>query len=547
MTSIATPQLAPAAPSTPTAPVRLELSQTLGQMIGQFLSGTVNSLLNDTTLLLQTPSGLVDVAADARLPAGTPVTIAVQGTTQQPQIVITPIADGSRPPTAQQTGASDEASPAPMGTNTAPTNSATASLTTTASGNSSRTETAELADQPSAAAARTVTPLPPAAVSTATAIVRDAAATQGSLATLYADLEAAVAAPKVPLPAPVLDAARLLLAMRFVIPSGQSAIADDAETALMRTGLASALPTTDAPAPTSTGTNLAAALAGLRQVSKNSLDQQTDAKTASARPSPATPQTPARTNAPMPDLSRPAELVQRKPGAHAALACNGNSRARAGCASSFPSGPRGSIVVAKPGPATGTGARQYANAALPRRAERTAGARATLTRGDCLPARTSRPSSFTNRRRHRPANPAAHRLTARRSDRHGNAQQRQCAMPDSRNSDRDRIRHRHRAHDDRARWPRTRPQRSSVLLARDLLQRSRRDRPGACAHRAQRRARLGDAQGRTPGGGITAPRCRSAQGRDRARRIALPGQQSCARCAVALKGAAPGMFLDQAS
>jgi hypothetical protein len=385
MTSIATPQLAPAAPSTPTAPVRLELSQTLGQMIGQFLSGTVNSLLNDTTLLLQTPSGLVDVAADVRLPAGTPVTIAVQGTTQQPQIVITPIADGSRPPTAQQTGASDEASPAPIGTNTAPTNSATASLTTTASGNSSRTETAELADQPSAAAARTVTPLPPAAVSTATAIVRDAAATQGSLATLYADLEAAVAAPKVPLPAPVLDAARLLLAMRFVIPSGQSAIADDAETALMRTGLASALPTPDAPAPTSTGTNLAAALAGLRQVSKNSLDQQTDAKTASARPSPATPQTPARTNAPMPDLSRPAELVQRKPGAHAALACNGNSRARAGCASSFPSGPRGSIVVAKPGPATGTGARQYANAALPRRAERTAGARATLTRGDCLP------------------------------------------------------------------------------------------------------------------------------------------------------------------
>jgi hypothetical protein len=280
--------------------VQLELSQTLGQMIGQFLSGTVISLLNDTTLRLQTPSSLLDVAADVQLLAGTPVTIALQGTAQQPQIVITPIADGSRTLTAQQTGASDEASPAPIGTNTAPTNSATASLTTTASGNSSRTETAELADQPSAAAARTVTPLPPAAVSTATAIVRDAAATQGSLATLYADLEAAVAAPKVPLPAPVLDAARLLLAMRFVIPSSQSAIADDAETALMRTGLASALPTTDAPAPTSTGTNLAAALVGLRQVLKNSLDQQTDAKTASARPNPATPQTPARTNAPMP-------------------------------------------------------------------------------------------------------------------------------------------------------------------------------------------------------------------------------------------------------
>lgn len=102
MTSIATPQLASAAPSGPTAPVQLELSQTLGQMIGQILSGTVIALLNDTTLRLQTPSGLLDVAADVQLPAGTPVTIAVQGTAQQPQIVITPIADGSRPPTAQQ-------------------------------------------------------------------------------------------------------------------------------------------------------------------------------------------------------------------------------------------------------------------------------------------------------------------------------------------------------------------------------------------------------------------------------------------------------------
>jgi hypothetical protein len=300
MTSIATPQLAPAAPNAPTAPVQLELSQTLGQMIGQFLSGTVISLLNDTTLRLQTPLGLLDVAADVPLPAGTPVTIAVQGTAQQPQIVITPIADGSRPPTAQQTGASDEASPAPVGTNTAPTNSAAAPLTTTASGSSSRTETAGLADQPSATAARTATLLTPAAVSTATAIVRDAAATQGSLATLYADLEAAVAAPKAPLPAPVLDAARLLLAMRFVIPSGQSIVADNVETALMRASLAGALPTTDAPAPTSTGTNLAAALVGLRQVLKNLLDQQTDAKTASAPPNPATPQTSARTSAPMP-------------------------------------------------------------------------------------------------------------------------------------------------------------------------------------------------------------------------------------------------------
>ncbi len=269
----------------------------LGQMIGRLVSGTVIALLNDTTLRLQTPSGLLDVAADVQLPAGTPVTIAVQGTAQQPAIVITPVADGPRPAPAQQTDVSDEPDPTPAVANTAP--ATTASLTTAAAGNSAPTETAEITNQPGATA-RAATPPPPAAVSTATAIVRSAAATQGSLATLYADVEAAVAAPAPSLTAPVLDAARLLLAMRFVIPSGRNVTADDVETALMRAGFAGVPPATDAPASTTAGADLATALVGLRQALKASLDQQPDAKTAPAPSNPATPQTPTRPNASMP-------------------------------------------------------------------------------------------------------------------------------------------------------------------------------------------------------------------------------------------------------
>jgi Flagellar hook-length control protein FliK len=298
MTSIATPQLTAAAPSAPTVPVQLELSQTLGRLIGQIVRGTVTTLLNDTTLRLQTPAGLLDIAADVPLPPGTPVTIAVQGTAQQPQIVITPVADGSRSPPAPQTGVSEEASPEPAGTNTAPTNSAAASSTPAAASNSSQAAAAESVNQPGAVA-RAVTPPPPAAVSAATAIVRNAAAAQGSLATLYADVEAAVSTPAAVLPAPVLDAARLLLAMRFVIPSGRNVSADDVETAMMRAGLTSAPSAADAPAPATPSADLATALVGLRQALKTVLDQQPDTRIASAPSNPATAQTPARSNVPM--------------------------------------------------------------------------------------------------------------------------------------------------------------------------------------------------------------------------------------------------------
>jgi hypothetical protein len=107
MTSIAAPQLASElaslASSTSAAPVQLQL--------GQILSGTVIALLNDTILRLQTSAGQIDLAADTPLPAGTPVTITVGGSAQQPRIVITPIAGGARQSVPQLPEAASESNP----------------------------------------------------------------------------------------------------------------------------------------------------------------------------------------------------------------------------------------------------------------------------------------------------------------------------------------------------------------------------------------------------------------------------------------------------
>ncbi len=309
MTSIAAPQLAPLEPlasSAPAAPVQLQL--------GQILSGTVIALLNDTMLRLQTPAGLLDVAADTPLPSGTPVAITVEGTAQQPRIVVTPVADGQRQPVPQQPEAANESSAGQIGS-TGPNSTAVA-----APAGPSAADVVELTHQQGAAAqatlstatapaassstqvtapALTQTAVMQAALSTATAIVRDAATTQGSLAALYANLEAAVSTPSTPVPAPILDAARLVLAMRFNMTSSQSINADDVSAALMRSGLASAVPAAAASAPVAAATDLGTALIALRQVLKNWLDQQTDARTVSESPDAAAAQPSARINTPM--------------------------------------------------------------------------------------------------------------------------------------------------------------------------------------------------------------------------------------------------------
>jgi len=223
------------------------------------LSGTVLALLNDTTLRLQTPAGLLDIVTDMPLPTGTHVAITVQGTPQQPELIIAPVQGGSGQPSVQHS--SGEPDGAPLGTNSAETNS------TAASANSSAANIAESADQPSTAA-RAATPVTPAALSAAAVILRNAAATQGSLTTLYSNLEIAVATAAPSMPAPVLEAARQLLTMRLDITSGSGVDADDIKLALMRSGLVTNSPVTGA-LQTANSADLSAALIVLRQVLKN--------------------------------------------------------------------------------------------------------------------------------------------------------------------------------------------------------------------------------------------------------------------------------------
>jgi len=285
MTPIAAPQLAPGASSAPAGQVQLQL--------GQILSGTVIALFNDATLRVQTPAGLLDVTADTPLPPGTQVAITVQGTARQPELVVTPVQNGSSQGAAQQGGRSSETGGAQVDAN-----SGKAISTASAFTNSSAASVAETGGQPDAPA-RTPPPLMQAALSAAAIIVRDAAAAQGSLTTLYSNLEAAVATPAAAIPAPVLDAAKQLLGMRLDIASGDGIDANDVKIALMRSGLVTSLPVTGT-APQNAATDLGAALIVLRQTLKNWFDRESDQKTAAAPPNPAAATASPRPNVPMP-------------------------------------------------------------------------------------------------------------------------------------------------------------------------------------------------------------------------------------------------------
>lgn len=316
MTPIAAPQLASEltslASNTSAAPVLLQL--------GQVLSGTVIALLNNAMLRLQTPAGLLDVAADTPLPAGTPVAITVQGSAQQPRIVITPVTAGSRQPLPSQ---ANEAGPVQIADDNGETNSAAAPTpgagaaneAVTANPQGTATSAASSATQSVAAnAAPRLTPtstqpgtpqlvspqaaITQAALSTATAIVRDAATSQGSLAALYADLDAAANAPSTPLPQPVLDAAKLVLAMRLNMASSQNVSAGDVSAALTHAGVASAVPAPEATTPNTTALDLGTALIALRQALKTWVDQQAGTGSVSEAPNGSAPQTSARINMP---------------------------------------------------------------------------------------------------------------------------------------------------------------------------------------------------------------------------------------------------------
>jgi hypothetical protein len=301
---------APVTASATVAPVQLEL--------GQIISGLVTALIDQTTLRLQTAAGLFDVTTSTTLPAGTPVTIAVQGTPQQPELIVTPVQDEANQTTPKGTSASITVTLAQgrgghAGTpssgnatttvnttnavdatnNATPPQTAAQDETSNASATPSpQTAQANAAEIPEptnpAATARNLSPLMQQALSAATSILRGAAATQGSLATLYANLEAVTSAPNPALPQPVLAAARQVLAMQLDTGAGDNIDASAVKTALIRSGLVSGLAETSAAAPNASSSDLGTALVALRQTLKTWLDSAASLKTVVT-----TPQNPA--------------------------------------------------------------------------------------------------------------------------------------------------------------------------------------------------------------------------------------------------------------
>ncbi len=239
----------------------------LSLLVGQTISAVVVALLNDTTLRLQTPSGLLDLTTAASLPPGTPVALNVQGTSAQPEITITPVQNSGQPTARDMEGATNAASPQPD-IGTAPEDTA-------------RSATAAASSQPETSQpARATSPVMQAALTAASVIFREAVASQGGLATLYANLETLVAEATPGTPRPVLTAAKQLLALKLDTASTDTIDAGVIKTALLRAGLAAQTAETSGTIEAGPG-DMGAALIGLRQVLKNWLDLEAGAKAAS--------------------------------------------------------------------------------------------------------------------------------------------------------------------------------------------------------------------------------------------------------------------------
>jgi len=266
--------------------------------IGQIISGVVIGLLNDTTLRLQTPSGLLDLTTNTSLPPGTPVALSVQGTPAHPELVVTPVQTSSGQSSAPDVEETPNATSPRPNVGTAPDNSARSAT----AASSSQSETS----QP----ARVASPAMQAALASASVIFRDAAASQGGLATLYANLETLVAAAAPGTPRPVLAAAKQLLALRLDAGSTDALDAGVIKSALLHAGLA-AQPAETSGTAEAEASDVGTALTVLRQVLKSWLDLEPSAKVSSSPQNAATLPAP-RAAAPMPPY-RGAPTVPQAP------------------------------------------------------------------------------------------------------------------------------------------------------------------------------------------------------------------------------------------
>jgi hypothetical protein len=272
----------------------------LGQLQpGDVLSAIVAKVIDATTLQLLSAIGSFDVQSDLSLAAGTRVELAVAGTPAQPTFTLqSPAADPSAPKfavAATLVSAKAIASPAP---NASPAATASSVATDTPATTSAAT-TPRAATTPAAP-----TPVSEPAVQAAAAIVRDAAARQGGLAQLYADLGAVIAQPNLTVPKPVAAAIAQLLGVRLQTTSDGGVDAGDIRSALVRSGLVSAdaLPANGQRAAKTA--DLGNLLSVLRQALKNwagaEADLPTAARLSQSAPGVGLPQAPNKSAAPMP-------------------------------------------------------------------------------------------------------------------------------------------------------------------------------------------------------------------------------------------------------
>jgi hypothetical protein len=290
--------------------------------LGDVLTGIVIAALDDSVLRLQLPAGTIDVAADVPLAPGTRVTLAVEGTSQQPNLVLSPIADD---PGARSSQAINPSSTG-VATRVASTDVAQAAVTSLA-GRLQQAAAGSVDGRAvlvagAANAARNVSPsvppesppvLAPDPSSAAATIVR-AVARQDGLAPLYADLEAVLRQPNLAAPGSVVDAARQLLALRLDIRGAGAVDAADIKSALAKSGIATDLVAPKELSPASGVVDLGTGLATLRRALKDWLAAEPLARPVSAPPAarPSEPQPASRAAAPMPPY-RNAPTVPQAP------------------------------------------------------------------------------------------------------------------------------------------------------------------------------------------------------------------------------------------
>jgi Flagellar hook-length control protein FliK len=285
---------------------------------GQTVSAVVLAMIDATTIRLGLPAGnTIDIKSNVPLATGTRVELAVQGTAVDPKFIITPRPDNPEQP-GKQIATGTTGGQSTIGNQAQPSvaNQTPPSIPNqTTNSTAGQTPVATLPPEEEAALK--------VFIRAATVIVRDAAARQGGLTPLYADIETVLAQPNAAVPVPVLDAMQQVLKLRLDVRSANVDVTD-LKSALVQSGLANNLAIANKMAPNSVATEFQTALRSLQQALKTWVqtastpmpDGELPAQTLFESPTASLPQTstPARAANLMPPF-RNAPTVPQAPAA----------------------------------------------------------------------------------------------------------------------------------------------------------------------------------------------------------------------------------------